>query len=178
MGMKFRKSFKVAPGIKINITNRSIGVSAGRKGARVSVNSRGTTRTTVGIPGTGLSYTHTSRAKKGRKKKTSNQSTPPIYSTRRMSDREISHTLKSFLSLGLILVGIVFLFISLWKGIAFIAVGILIFFMDDIKDSTRPPIQRQEGLEQEIRNTLFSNNNHVNEEENTISLNENSNNEN
>ena len=55
MGFNFRKSFKVAPGVKLNISKKGISsVSAGVKGARVSVGKKGT-RTTVGIPGTGLS---------------------------------------------------------------------------------------------------------------------------
>lgn len=174
MGLKFRKSFKIAPGVKINMTHKSIGVSAGRKGARVSINSKGTTRTTVGIPGTGLSYTHTSSTKKGRKKKTSDQNTPPIQVAGHMSDKEIRHMLKTFLCLALILVGIVFLFISVWKGIALIVAAIIIFSWENIESHTRPPIQKQERLEEEIRKTLYECNNHINEEENTISLYENS----
>lgn len=56
MGLNFRKSFKIAPGVKLNVSKKGISsVSAGVKGARVSVGKKGT-RTTVGIPGTGLSY--------------------------------------------------------------------------------------------------------------------------
>lgn len=57
MGFRARRSFKVAPGVRLNVSAKSIGVSAGVRGARVSVNSRHGTRTTVGIPGTGISYT-------------------------------------------------------------------------------------------------------------------------
>lgn len=32
MGMRFRKSFKIAPGVKLNLSKRGIGVSAGVKG--------------------------------------------------------------------------------------------------------------------------------------------------
>lgn len=64
MGLNFRKSFKVAPGIKLNVSKKGISsVSAGVKGARVSVGKKGT-RTTVGVPGTGLSYSsHKSHSK-------------------------------------------------------------------------------------------------------------------
>ncbi|MEC0600770.1 DUF4236 domain-containing protein [Bacillus spizizenii] len=74
MGFKFRKSVKIAPGVKLNINSKSVGISAGVKGARVSVNSKGRTTTTVGIPGTGISYssTTTSKSKTGNKKTTSN----------------------------------------------------------------------------------------------------------
>ena len=60
MGVRFRKSVKVAPGVKVNFSNKSAGVSVGTNGARVSVNSSGRKTTTVGIPGTGLSYVKTS----------------------------------------------------------------------------------------------------------------------
>ncbi len=66
MGTRFRKSFKIAPGVKLNINKKSIGLSAGVKGARVSVNSKGRVTKTVGIPGTGLSYTDSSTIGKGK----------------------------------------------------------------------------------------------------------------
>ena len=56
MGFRFRKSVKIAPGVRLNIGKKSVGISAGVKGARVSVNSNGRKTTTVGLPGTGLSY--------------------------------------------------------------------------------------------------------------------------
>ena len=61
MGFRFRKSFKIAPGVRVNVGKKSIGISAGVKGARVSVNSSGRKTTTVGIPGTGLSYQKTEK---------------------------------------------------------------------------------------------------------------------
>jgi hypothetical protein len=41
MGLGFRKSFKLAPGLKLNLSRRSAGVSVGPQGANVSANSRG-----------------------------------------------------------------------------------------------------------------------------------------
>ena len=64
MGFRFRKSFKIAPGVKLNIGKKGVGVSVGGKGFRTSVNTSGRRTTTVGIPGTGLSYTTTSSSKK------------------------------------------------------------------------------------------------------------------
>lgn len=57
MGLRFRKSLKIAPGVRLNIGNKSTGISIGGKGLRYSVNSRGRASTTIGIPGSGLSYT-------------------------------------------------------------------------------------------------------------------------
>ena len=61
MGFRFRKSFKIAPGVRVNVGKKSVGISAGVKGARVSVNSSGRKTTTVGIPGTSLSYQKTEK---------------------------------------------------------------------------------------------------------------------
>lgn len=61
MGFRFRKSVKIAPGVRLNIGKKSVGISAGVKGARVSVNSSGRVTKSVGIPGTGLSYVTTSK---------------------------------------------------------------------------------------------------------------------
>ena len=61
MGFQFRKSIKVAPGVRLNLSKGGVSVSAGAPGSTVNVNSRGV-RTTVGIPGTGLSY-QTSRTR-------------------------------------------------------------------------------------------------------------------
>ena len=68
MGLRFRKSFKIAPGIRLNVSNKSTGLSFGGKGLRYSINSTGRRTTSVGIPGTGLSYVSTNSS--GRSYKT------------------------------------------------------------------------------------------------------------
>ena len=60
MGFKVRKSIKIAPGVRLNVSSKNIGVSAGVRGARVSVNTNGRVTRTVGIPGTGISHTKSS----------------------------------------------------------------------------------------------------------------------
>lgn len=57
MGLRFRKRIKLAPGLHLNFSHRSMGMSIGGRGASMSVNSRRGTSLTTGIPGTGLSYT-------------------------------------------------------------------------------------------------------------------------
>ncbi len=54
--MRLRRSIKIAPGIRLNVTKTGIGLSAGVRGARYSVHSSGRTTRTIGIPGTGVSY--------------------------------------------------------------------------------------------------------------------------
>jgi hypothetical protein len=55
MGWSFRKSFKVAPGIRINLSKSGPSVSVGGRGGSVNVSKRGTNVNT-GLPGTGLRY--------------------------------------------------------------------------------------------------------------------------
>lgn len=60
MGFRFRRSFGLLPGVRINVGRRGPSVSLGVRGAHVTVGPTGV-RKTVGIPGTGMSYTeHTS----------------------------------------------------------------------------------------------------------------------
>lgn len=56
MGLRFRKSIKIAPGLKFNINKKSVGLTFGGKGFSHTINSSGRKTTTVGLPGTGLSY--------------------------------------------------------------------------------------------------------------------------
>jgi Protein of unknown function (DUF4236) len=53
---RFRRSMKVAPGVRLNFNKKSLGMSVGPRGARYSINSSGRRTRSVGIPGTGLSY--------------------------------------------------------------------------------------------------------------------------
>lgn len=53
--LRARRSIKVAPGFKVNLNKRSVGVTVGTRGAHYSVNTSGRRTSTVGVPGTGLS---------------------------------------------------------------------------------------------------------------------------
>jgi len=55
MGLRFRKSLKLAPGLRMNVGLRSLSLSLGPRGANVNVRPRGL-QTNVGIPGTGLAF--------------------------------------------------------------------------------------------------------------------------
>ncbi|MCE9588145.1 MAG: DUF4236 domain-containing protein [Verrucomicrobia bacterium] len=57
---RFRRSIKLFPGVLWNIGKKSSSLSFGGKGAHYTVGGPRGSRTTVGIPGTGLSYTETS----------------------------------------------------------------------------------------------------------------------
>ncbi len=83
MGLRFRKSFKIAPGVKINVGKKSIGISAGTKHARVSVNSSGRVTKSASIPGTGISYVETKKINKT--SKSSKPSKPANSSSKKHS---------------------------------------------------------------------------------------------
>lgn len=57
MGLNFRKSVKVADGVKLNIGKKSAGVSVGGKHVGASFNTRSGARVRASLPGTGISYT-------------------------------------------------------------------------------------------------------------------------
>jgi hypothetical protein len=59
MGFRFRRSFRLMPGIRLNRSRSGVSTSIGSRGAWFTIGPRGA-RATVGLPGTGLSYTEQS----------------------------------------------------------------------------------------------------------------------
>ena len=55
MGFRFRKSIKLG-GLRVNLSKSGIGYSVGGKGYRYTKKAGGGTRTTLSIPGTGISH--------------------------------------------------------------------------------------------------------------------------
>jgi uncharacterized protein DUF4236 len=47
----FRKSFKLAPGLRLNLGKRGLGLSAGPRGAKLSANTRGERRASLSWKG-------------------------------------------------------------------------------------------------------------------------------
>ena len=82
MGFRFRKSFKIAPGVKLNLNKKSTGLTFGGKGVHYTVNSKGKRTTSVGIPGTGLYYTSNSSGSK-KKKSHDVKNSNPVESTKK-----------------------------------------------------------------------------------------------
>jgi hypothetical protein len=56
MGFRFRRSVKILPGVRINLSGSGASVSLGARGFHYTIGPKGT-RVTAGIPGTGLSWT-------------------------------------------------------------------------------------------------------------------------
>ena len=62
MGFRFQKRIRILPGVRLNISKSGVSTSLGGKGLTVNLKDD-KVKTTVGIPGTGLSYSESSRAK-------------------------------------------------------------------------------------------------------------------
>lgn len=56
MALRFRRTLKIAPGLRLNFNKNSVGLSIGPRGAKYTINSSGRHTASVGIPGSGLSY--------------------------------------------------------------------------------------------------------------------------
>ncbi len=60
MPLRMRKSIRLGGGVRLNLGKRGVGLSAGGKGFRYSVNSSGRRTTSVGLPGSGLGWSRSS----------------------------------------------------------------------------------------------------------------------
>lgn len=56
MPVRFRKSFKIFPGVKVNMSKGGVSFTVGAKGYHLNFSKRGV-RQTVGLPGSGISQT-------------------------------------------------------------------------------------------------------------------------
>ena len=66
MAFRIRKSFKIAPGIRLNVSKSGLSTSIGGKGTTVNLSKRGT-KVTSSIPGTGISTSKLYRGSKAPK---------------------------------------------------------------------------------------------------------------
>ena len=89
MGFKFRKSFKIAPGVRVNFGKKSSSISFWTKGFRTSFNTKGRSTTSIGIPGTGLSYS-TSTSLKG---KTKSRKKQKVAQSRTVKNRRVKKSI-------------------------------------------------------------------------------------
>jgi len=56
MPIRFRRSFKIFPGVKVNVSKGGVSVSVGKPGATLNFSKHGV-RQTIGLPGSGVSQT-------------------------------------------------------------------------------------------------------------------------
>jgi hypothetical protein len=55
MGLRFRKSIGILPGVRLNLSKTGVSTSLGGRGASLNIG-HGHENVTLGVPGTGLSY--------------------------------------------------------------------------------------------------------------------------
>ena len=80
MGLRFRKSISIVPGVKLNFGTTGMSVSTGVPGFRKTFHTSGRVTTSVGIPGTGLYYVDTKNTRTGNPSRNAAISSQP-YST-------------------------------------------------------------------------------------------------
>ncbi len=73
MGLRTRKSITICKGVRLNFGKTGTSLSFGTRGLRQTIHSSGRRTSSIGIPGTGLSYVTTSGGKK--------RQTPSTYSS-------------------------------------------------------------------------------------------------
>ena len=86
MGMRYRKSIKLLPGVRLNLNKKSASISFGTKGLRHTISTTGKSHTTIGIPGTGISYT-TSGGSSRKSSCTSSQAVQPASTSNRFGGK-------------------------------------------------------------------------------------------
>ena len=94
MAIRFRKSIKIAPGVKVNLNKKSAGITVGGKGVHYTVNTSGTRTASAGIPGTGLYVTDVSNGK-AKKKKQPAASSNTVKHTAPVKAAAVSETVQS-----------------------------------------------------------------------------------
>ena len=118
MAMRFRKSIKLMPGVRVSLSKSGISGSLGTNGARVSANSKGQVRGTAGLNGTGLSNTTMLNGKsKAKSTKTTAKEVLPITT----SKDDIPNLSIFFVIVGWVVFGA---FIHEWLGYVWLAITI------------------------------------------------------
>lgn len=120
MGLRFRKSVKIAPGVKVNLNKKSTSVTFGGKGVHRTISSTGKKTTSVGLPGSGAYYTTSSGGTSGTNKKKVSSSSghefnvapPQVPDTSAALEKFSDRTLRTYRIIFGIL-SVLFLFIAL-----------------------------------------------------------------
>jgi hypothetical protein len=123
MGLRIRKSIKLGKHLKLNLSKSGVSVSGGIKGARVSINTKGVVRKSVGIPGTGVYYSNQHKISVIRKNSKINNKTISTNSTAIQSATMPKKALKK---INLIRFGVISLALCAF-GLGTVGVGIFMF---------------------------------------------------
>ena len=95
MGFRFRKSINLGGGFKVNLSKSGVGYSWGTKGVRFTKTAKGRKRTTLSVPGTGISYVTESggnhKSTKKNAKRATNNFTQPTYTPENPDNERGNH---------------------------------------------------------------------------------------
>ena len=97
MGLRFRKSISILPGVKVNLSKSGVSLSAGVPGFRNTISTSGRLTTSVGVPGSGVSYVKTKNLKKvfsGKDKKEEKKTAGNTKSKDKADTKKSSKTIK------------------------------------------------------------------------------------
>ena len=124
MGFRFRKSIKIAPGVRVNIGKKSTSISFGGKGARYTVSSTGRKTASVGIP-----YTATESKKKP---------SPKPVTVQKKIPSKMTYKVCSILALILAaiagLFALLMMFYSVEYGLLFLAIAAVFYWLHRIDE--------------------------------------------
>jgi hypothetical protein len=140
MGLRFRKSFKAGP-FRVTASKSGVSTSFGGKGARITKTASGKTRTTISVPGTGLSYVSESGKKKRKVKSYSpeylaavalaeeemrQKETTPVLAKKPKAPKGPPPSVSAVRRVGvlIILFGVLFSLLFLPVGLAVLAYGV------------------------------------------------------
>lgn len=84
MPIQFRRRIRLLPGVWLNLSKSGVSTSIGGKGVTVNLGKNGR-RTTVSLPGTGLSYTQRSSSPQRRGEQAQQPSPPGNPTARRVA---------------------------------------------------------------------------------------------
>lgn len=124
MGFRFRKSVNAGP-LRFTFSKSGVSTSFGGKGARVTKMANGRTRSTLSVPGTGISYVSETSGKKAAKNKAQPSKAPRAKPQTSVVASDAPMTVAAVRSLGIILIcaGILLTFMLPPIGIALAVYG-------------------------------------------------------
>ena len=125
-----RKTFKVLPGVKLNIGRKSISTTIGKRGLSLNTGSNGTFLN-IGIPGTGIRY----RKKLLGVKNKAIQQTKHFNNSQPHIQEHQDNVIKGAVILGFIIGGIIFLTFGsfLWSFVPVFLIPMLCSIPDNSK---------------------------------------------
>jgi len=124
MGWRFRRSVKLLPGVRLNFSKSRVSTSIGGRGAHVTIG-HGQVRETVGIPGTGISY---STVRSSRKRSASQPQSSASQSSANQNSASLSDIFIGFLVLaGFVATAATMIRVPEWRVPIGIGLAVLVF---------------------------------------------------